>query len=306
MIDRTYAYVVSGIGLVLLVAGLLKFVPGLTGAGGGLLFLGVVLYGLSFVPRPAEPPDPESMSFPRRFAGLFFEPARVFRDLRTYPHWLAALAVIVLFNFAYSVAFQRVLTPERIHGFTYDKLTENGWVPPEMAEQQKQEQIEQAKSTVGVVGAAVNAFVGAFCVLAALAGLALLLVMLFGGRINFWQSLAVLAHAWLPVTVIAQTLNLVLLSVKDPDDIHPALGQGGLLADNLGALFSPAEHPVLYAAAGAVGVLALYRVWLTATGLRHGGESVSSVTAWGVSITFWVVGLLLAVIGSALFGNFMA
>ena len=306
MVRRTYTYVAFGAGLLLIVAGALKLVPSGGTIGGALAFVGLALFGLSFVPAPAALPEPAPMPFFERLSGLFFEPSRVFRSLRAHPRWLAALLVIVLFNFAYSTAFVRRLTPERIVGFTIDKVVEGGWMPPEMAEQQRQEQTAQYEDPVRVAGGAVTSFVGTFVLLAVFAALALLGVLLLGGRINFWQSLAVLAYAWLPVVIISQVLNLILLYVKDPDEIHPAIGSGGLVADNLGVLFSPAEHPVLFAAASAFGVLTFYGVWLTATGLRHGGERVSSGTAWSVAIGFWAIRLVLAVAASALFGNFMA
>lgn len=306
MVRRTYTYVVFGLGLLLLVAGALKILPGGIMVGGSLAFLGLVLYGLSYVPHAPPPDAPPPMPFFERLAAVFFEPSRVFRNLRAHPRWLAALVVIVLLNFAYTTAFTFRLTPERIISYTMDKVVEGGWMPADMAEQQKAEQIAQAKDPARIAGGAVTAFVWTFVLTAAVAGLALLAVMLLGGRINFWQALSVLLHASLPVAIISRLLSLVLLYVKDPDDIHPTIGQGGLVADNLGALFSPAEHPVLFALASAFGVLAFYRVWLTATGLRYGGERVSSGAAWSVSIAFWLVGLLLAVALSALFGNFMS
>jgi hypothetical protein len=306
VVRRTYTYVVFGVGLLLLIAGAVKLLPGGMAAGGALAFLGLALFGLSFVPPPVESAEAPPMPFHERLAALFFEPSRAFRSLRAHPRWIAALVVIALLNFAYSTAFTYRLTPERIVGFTIDKVVEGGWIPPEMAEQQKQEQIEQAKDPVRVAGGAVTTFVATFALLCVFAALALLGVLLLGGRINFWQSLSVLAHAWLPVVLISQVLNLILLFVKDPDDIHPAIGAGGLVTDNLGALFSPAEHPVLFAAASAFGVLAFYGVWLTATGLRHGGDRVSSGTGWTISIAFWVIRVVLAAGAAALFGNFMA
>ena len=306
VVRRTYAYVVVGVGLLLLLLGALKIVPGLLGAGIGLALLGLLLFGLSFVPRPADTTETAPMPFHERLVGLFFEPSRVFRSLRAHPAWLAALVVITLLNFSYSAAFMRRLTPERVVGYQVDKLAESGWMPPEVAAQQRAEGIAGARDPVRVAGGAVTSFVGYFCLMAFMAGLGLLLVLLFGGRINFWQTFSALVHAALPVTIIQQLLNLVLLYVKDPDDIHPILGQGGLVTDNLGALFSPGEHPILFAAASNIGLLIFYRVWLTATGLRHAGERVSSGTGWAVAIAFWLVGLLLSVGSSALFGNMFA
>ena len=74
----------------------------------------------------------------------------------------------------------------------------------------------------------------------------------------------------------------------------------------LTALFTPAEHPVLFAATSTIGLLTFYRAWLTAVGIHQGGERVKSSTGWSVAIAFWVIGLLLAVISGALFGKFLS
>jgi hypothetical protein len=45
-------------------------------------------------------------------------------------------------------------------------------------------------------------------------------VLAFGGRINFWQALAVNFYAALPVMFISKLLGLVILYLKTPDDLH--------------------------------------------------------------------------------------
>ncbi len=47
-------------------------------------------------------------------AGIFYEPTRVFRNLRAHPYWLAAFLVVGIVNVVYSTAFVQRLTPERI------------------------------------------------------------------------------------------------------------------------------------------------------------------------------------------------
>jgi hypothetical protein len=306
VVRRTYTYVVIGVGILLIIAGALKL-PGGIIAGAALCFLGLVLFGLSFVPRtePAgEAPPP--MSFLGRLSGIFFEPSEVFRNLRWHPHWLLAVLITSLLAFAYTTAFTYRLTPERIVGFTNDKLVEKGWIQVEQAEVMKAQQVEQAKSVPRVALGVVTNFVGAFVLAAVFGALYMLLVLLFGGRLGFWQSLSVAAWAALPPVLIGRVISLVLLFVKDPEDIHPILGQGGLVTDNLGALVKPAEHPVIFAVLSAFGVLAFYHLWLTATGLRNAGERVSSGSAWTIAIIFWAIGLLFAVGSSALFGNFLS
>ena len=49
-----------------------------------------------------------------------------------------------------------------------------------------------------------------------------------------------------PIVVIQKLISFPLLYIKDIDDIHPIMGQETLVQDNLGVLFTPADHPVLF------------------------------------------------------------
>lgn len=306
MVRRTYTYIVIGVGILLCVAGAVVL-PGGILAGAALAFFGLVLFGLSFVPRTEPAGDaPPKMSVVEKLSGIFFEPSSVFRNLRWHPHWLTPVLITALLGFAYTTVFTYRLTPERIAGFTNDKLVEKGWIPAEQAETIKAQQVEQAKSKPRIALGAVTTFVAGFVLTAVFGALYMLLVLLFGGRLGFWPALSVAAWAALPPLIIGRVISLILLFVKDPDDIHPILGQGGLLTDNLGALVKPAEHPVIFAVLSAFGVLAFYHLWLTATGLRNAGERVGSGSAWTIAIIFWAIGLLFAVGSSALFGNFLS
>ncbi|HEX8282324.1 MAG TPA: YIP1 family protein [Pyrinomonadaceae bacterium] len=307
MVSRTIAYIVFGVGILLILAAAVLKVPIGMGPGGALAFLGLALFGLSFIPvaRPLED-SPAPMSFPAKLAGIFFEPSSVFRNLRAHPRWLAALILMSLLAFAYSTAFTQRLTPERIVNFTTDKVAEQFKLPPERVAEMKDQQIADAKAPGKVAGNAVTTFAGAFVIYCLIGGLCMLLVLLFGGRLGFWQALSVAVWAGLPPAIIGRVLSLVLLYLKDPDDIHPVLGQGGLVTDNLGALVKPGEHPILFALLSAFGVLAFYHLWLTATGLRNASERLSKGSAWTIALLFWGIGLLFAVASGALFGGFIS
>jgi hypothetical protein len=139
-----------------------------------------------------------------------------------------------------------------------------------------------------------------------LGALYMLGVLVFGGRINFWQSLCAMIYASVPIVVIQKLISLPLLFIKDVDDIHPIMGQETLVQDNLGVLFTPADHPVLFVIAGAFGILSFYGLWLKATGLKHGGQKVSKGAAWGTAVLFWLIGLLFIVAMAALFPSFIS
>ena len=76
-----------------------------------------------------------------------------------------------------------------------------------------------------------------------------------------------------------------------------------MVYDNLGLLVAAKDHPVIFVMATSIGVLSFYRLWLTATGLREAGYKVSSTAAWGVTITLFVLFLLLGMAAAMLFGS---
>ena len=305
---RPFAIAFFVLGLVIVGGGIAKFIPGGISTGAALGFFGIALFGLSFVPLPRLPDTEAPIPFPQRFAGMFFEPSRIFKNLRVHPHWVAAFVFVVLLSLVYTFAFVQRVTPERIVNHTVDKIGEMGppfAPPPEMLDQMRVTQLEEFKNPVQRAGTMLKTLVFAFIGTAIISALYLLGVLAFGGRINFWQALAMNLHAVLPVVVVSKILSLVILYIKAPEDIHPILGQETLVQDNLGVLFSPAAHPVFFVLASWIGVLSIYGLWLKAKGLHFAGTKVSSTAAWGVAILFWVLGLLLVTIITALFPGFI-
>lgn len=305
---RPVAIALFVLGLLLAVAGIAKFLPGGIGTGAAFAFWGVLLFALSFIPLPLNKGDEEPpMSGLQKVMGIFFEPTRVFRNLRFHPYWLAAFLVIGITSLIYSTAFVQRLTPDRIVDFTFEKLESSPIKPPpEQMEIAKADALQTAKQPIQRVQTAAKSFVGLFVFACFVAGICLLGVLAFGGKINFWQAFAAMLYAYLPIEVITKILSLVVLYIKAPEDVHPLLGAQTLVQDNLGVLFSAADHPVLYVIGSSIGVLSFYGVWLRAKGLANSGTKVSSSAAWGVSITLWILALILGMIMAMLFPSFMS
>jgi len=306
---RPYAIGVFVLGVIFLVGGIAKFLAGGIGTGGALCFLGIVWFGLSFIRRPYFPDPEPRMSWFEKVTGIFYEPARVFRNLRVHPYWLGALLGIWVLSQIYSTAFIQRITPERIVDHTVEKLSQLGppfQPPPDRLETLRTTQLEALKSPAQRVGTALKALVVLFIVGAIIAAISLLLILVFGGRTNFWQVLAVGFYATLPVVAIQKVLGLVMLYLKAPEDLHPILNQETTLQDNLGLLLSPANHPVLFVMASFIGITAFYGVWLRAKGLHYGSTKVSKGAGWAVSIALWAVFLLLASVLTALFPGFLS
>jgi hypothetical protein len=209
----------------------------------------------------------------------------------------------------YSFAFVQRITPERIVDHTAQKLAEMGppfAPPPERLQAVRDQQLQQLTNPAERVGGVVKQFVGIFVVGVIIAALSLLGILAFGGRMNFWQALAVTFFSGLPVIAIQKVLGLVILYLKAPEDLHPVLNQQTTLQDNLGILISPAAHPVLFVIASFIGFTSFYGLWLRAKGLHLGATRASSGQGWGVSMVLWVLLLILATIFTALFSNFIS
>jgi hypothetical protein len=233
----------------------------------------------------------------------------VFRNLRVHPHWFGAFAVIVVLSWIYSFAFVQRITPERIVEHMVSKVAEMPapfTPPPQALERMRTDQMSALKNPVERVGGMVKAAFGLFVIGALAAGICMVAVLVFGGRINFWQALAVNFYALLPVVIIQKVLGLVILYLKSPDDLHPIRNQDTTLQDNLSLLVSGTDHPVLFVLLSFIGLTWFYLVWLRAKGLHYGGTKVSSSAGWGVSIFLYILVLLFAVSATALFPSFVS
>ena len=116
------------IGLIIAAAGIpqLGLIPGGIATGIILALGGIIVFAFSFIPLPVTPESEAPMPFFAKLTGIFFEPSRVFRDLKAHPYWVGAFAVVVVLSVIYSFAFVNRITPERIVEHTTQKLSEDG------------------------------------------------------------------------------------------------------------------------------------------------------------------------------------
>lgn len=306
---RPYAIGIIVIGAIICIGGIAKLIPGGIPTGGIFAVLGIVILALSSVPLPVIPEAEQPLSLFERTSGIFYAPSRVFRNLRDHPHWVGAYVIICLLTAIYSFAFVQRITPERIVDHTIQKMSEMGppfAPPPDLLERMRADQLQSLKNPAEQIGTVLKSSTGIFVLSAIVAAVSLLGILAFGGRINFWQTMAVTLYTALPVVVIQKLLGLAILYLKSPDDLHPILNEETTLQDNLGILFSPAAHPILFVMASFIGLTSFYGLWLRAKGLHMGGTRVGKSAAWGVAITLWVLSLLMAMILTALFPGFVS
>ncbi len=308
--NRLAGIIVAVVGLLLTVLSALKVTAGLTSTGVALLLLGLLMIGLSFIPKPESDETPR-MSTAETLAGIFYAPAEVFQNLRRHPRWLVALLVMSVLSAIFLNLFMYRLTSDRVANYAIDKTLEmsmiaNNEEARKGVEAGRAQALEDNKNPVLRAGQAVNGFVGQVFLYAFLGAIFLVFALVMGGQMNYWQAFSAAVYAGFPIAVIRFVLNSIVLFIKDPIDIHPILGQSTLIQDNLGFLVTPSENPVIFVLLSSFSLLMFYWIWLNSTGLKNAGEKVSSSAAWTATITIFVVMLLLGVISALLFPSFIS
>lgn len=306
--NRIAGIVITVVGLIIAVLSFLKVIPALIGAGISLVLLGALMIGLSFVGKPDAEGVPR-MSTLETLTGIFYAPTEVFQNLRRHPRWLIAVLVMSILSAVYFNAFLYRLTPERVTNYSIDKTLEMPMMNDEARkkiEENRADSIAANKNPVLRAGQAVNGFVGQVFLYAFLGAVFLVFALAMGGKINYWQAFSAAAYASFPIAVIRFVLNTVILFIKDPTDIHPIIGQGSLIQDNLNFLTTSSQSPVLYTLLSSFSLLAFYWIWMNVTGLKNAGERVSPTTAWAATLTVFFVGVVLSVLAAWMFSGFMS
>jgi hypothetical protein len=317
---RIVGIIIFIVGLLLLLSNLLLKVQGVKGLGFLGMFIGAAAFGLSFIPRPVREGDvPLPLSPFERTTRVFYEPEPVFQNLRYHPRWLAGFLVLVFFGMIFQVALNQRLGVER---FAEDQATreiEGGFVPLDRisADDYKQAKIRDAiaKATITKITAPFWVAGLVFIGMLVLAGVFLICVLAFGGRMNFWQALSVAVYGSLPAAVISAALSLILLYIQSPTDMIPLeVQRHGLARADLGLLFKETNpivntlvRPVVYTLASAIGLFQLYGWWVTTSGLKHAGDKkISGGSAWVIALMLWLLGMLLTTLLAVLAPTFIA
>jgi len=247
-----------------------------------------------FLPPPPpgfEKPEPPSevISTGATLTGIFFEPGRVFEAFRSRPRFLVAGLVLLLVTIAVTgVVYQRIDMGQYIR----DKMEKS----PRNANQTPEQKELGVK--IGKIAGAVGIPLSVPITIAAGAGLYLLGVMAFGGSITYKQSLSVWVYSSLPPAILGSLVAVLVLFLKAADSIDPE----HLLITNPGAFLGPDASPVVVATLSQFDLLRFYGLFLAALGLRKVAK-LSSGSAWGIVLGFFIIRAILGIASAAIFGG---
>ncbi len=237
-----------------------------------------------FTPKPTV-----EMSTAGTLTGIFFEPGEVFESLRTRPRFLVAgIILLVLTILVTAVLFMRV----DMGAFIREQMDKSRF-SAQQTEQQKELGVKIRKIAFE---AGLPASVPV--IIAAGAALYLLGVMAFGGTISYSRSVAVWVYSSLPPAVLGTLVAVLVLFLKAADTIDPE----HLLITNPGAFMGPDTSKVVTAFLSQFDVLRFYGLFLAAIGLRKVAK-LSSGSAWGIVIGFWLIGAIFKIAGALISGG---
>lgn len=217
-----------------------------------------------------------------RVIGVLTAPITTFERIAARPSWLLP-AVLTLVA---TMAVTAVMMP---------KLDLEQAMRKQLAEAGGNLSAEQIDSQVaiGMKVGKVMAWVGPVVMTpVALAVMALIFwgtATMVGGRLRFLDSLAVVAHAWVP-QIVAGLLSIPVILSKASVDPEEARG-GSFLASHLGVLIDQTESPVGFAMLSSLDVFSFWTLALLGIGLMAVGKLSrgSASVAVGIPWLVWVV-----------------
>ncbi|MBX7174699.1 MAG: YIP1 family protein [Pyrinomonadaceae bacterium] len=256
-----------------------------------------------------EPPLPEApvaveeypqMSEASSLFNIFFEPGRTFEFLRVKPKFIMATLIIIVLTVLFQTLFVSRIGETRMRRFVTEQMEKNPRVQSLPADQK--ESIVNQQVTI-------SRYVGRFGIPVFIAIFFVILTLLYwggasamGGSISFLRALSVVVYSSFPPTVIGMLANIIILFLKDPDDIDIATSQRGLVHANPTLFFEGKEMPVLTTL---ISTLDVFQIWgwvLAAIGLTIMAR-ISKTSGWTVVLIIALIGITLRVVGAMFSGN---
>jgi hypothetical protein len=230
-----------------------------------------------------------------RLIGVLFAPGKTFRAIAESPTWLAAFLVVALSPLVPSILAAPKMDWEGIIKGNMER----------MDVQVPQEQLDQQIEITKKIGGAMTYM---FPVVLAILMLIIALVMwgaftLAGGQPGYVRSLAVTAHAFMPLALSSLLSIPVILGLST---IGPEIAETGTYLFSNPAVFAPdGTGPVLMAFLSKIDLFTIWIVILLAIGFHHAAK-VKARTAGITVVALWLVLWVGISVGFAALGAMMA
>lgn len=244
-------------------------------------------------PEPLAP-APKPQGFFSRLIGVYFSPGETFQEIGRAPRVLIPMIVLALLMASVVIIASQRISFEQVAVQRIDDAVADGKIPPEQAEQQK----EQTKKFMGVFKYIIPFFVAGFSIVMALAiaGLAKLISSMMGIENTFKPLLSVTIYAILAVSLVSAVVGTMLLYLKPVEEIDP----NNPVGSNVAAWLAMAGiKGVPKFVSGFLTYVDVFYIWKVAL-LGIGFAAVSRKLKASTAMVYTGVGaLVIAVIGAA-------
>lgn len=252
-------------------------------------------------PPPPEGPVPEpekpEMSEIGTLGNIFIEPGRTFRDLARKPRFIMATILLGLMVGSFIFAFNSVMGEDRIKRYGNEQIDK---AAPNATQEQRDMQLGIQMTINRYIPFAMPIMMIVICLIGGL--LYWVASKAFGSGISILGAIAVYVYSSFPQSVVAMIANIIVLFLKNPDDIDIAASQRGVVQANLAFFIDGKAMPVL---ATVLSTIDIFQIWgwvLAAMGLRIVGK-MSTGSAWAIVLLFVIISLVMRVISAAVSGN---
>lgn len=229
--------------------------------------------------------EPPQMSEAATLGNIFFEPGRVFDDLRRKPRFIMASLILILATTAFNFLFIQKVGFEKI---IRDRI-ESSPRSEQMSKEDKEKAIQMQSSPL-VKGISYGIVPIAVIVVILLGGLIYWLgANAMGGSATFLRGVSVWVYSGLPPGIVGLLANTLVLFLKPVNEISMTAGQSGLIHANPSFFLNAKQMPVI---ASLLGNLDLFLIWgwvLAAIGLQRVAK-ISAGAAWAIVIILALIG----------------
>jgi hypothetical protein len=167
-----------------------------------------------------------------RLIGVWFSPGETFQSIGRLPDFVLPLLLFLIVTAATSYLTVERIGYENLARKQMQAVVDRGILPPERAEEAIQQQI--AAPGRARIFSQIQIAVFNLVILLLVAGCLKLITMLMGAESRFSSIFSVTVYSYLAVMVVQAIITVILLYLKQPDEIEI----NNLVGSNLGALLT--------------------------------------------------------------------
>jgi hypothetical protein len=226
------------------------------------------------------------MSFFQRLTGIFFEPKKTFEDINRKATWIGIFIIMAILGIVVAYAMVSHIDPVAMMRQQMEARNMTEAQINAAIEAQQNNPLVKNLMYLGVVVAPIAQIV-AYLIMA---GVFLLIFMLMGAPLSFKKTLAVTIWGGAPPGIVMSVLSVVLIYVKNPENINAAQG---IVMSNLGPLVDSKASPFLNSVLASIDLFSLWTIVMLSIGLAaiSGRKLTTKKAAIGILI-LWVLFVL--------------